>query len=202
MLLLLLPLVLFQRVSAYSITLAKNSEECFFHIITSSSSLTGSFEVITGNPKALTVSVFDPTNYLHYESKLKSDPTEEVDLSEGSFSFSANKVGDYKMCFMQDTSIDSEPITVAFNYRVFGPRDHDYQYKGLDAELMDLKQGLDLLKDHQSFMSQREFVHKATLESINMKVIFWTAVEAIILIGMALWQTSYISNFFETKRKL
>ena len=67
---------------------------------------------------------------------------------------------------------------------------------------IELREGLDMLKDHQSYMNQREDVHKDILDSINTKVLTWTFVEAFFLLAMALWQISYISNFFETKRKL
>jgi hypothetical protein len=77
-----------------------------------------------------------------------------------------------------------------------------YEYAGLETEINDMKLGLELLKDHQSYMNQREDVHRATLDAINTKVLCWTILEAIILIGMAVWQISYISGFFETKRKL
>ena len=59
-----------------------------------------------------------------------------------------------------------------------------------------------MLKDHQSYMNQREDMHKLTLESINVKVICWTVLEAVILLAMAAWQISYIRSFFETKRRL
>lgn len=91
---------------------------------------------------------------------------------------------------------------VAFNFRVVTTSDKDYEYLGLESELNDLRQGLDLLKDHQSYMNQREDVHKRTLEGIDTKVLCWTILEAAILIGMTFWQISYISSFFETKRKL
>ena len=72
----------------------------------------------------------------------------------------------------------------------------------LQSELADLKEGLELLKDHQSYMNQREDVHKATLESVNTKVLCWTVLEAVILVAMAMWQTLYIRSFFEIKRRL
>ena len=51
-------------------------------------------------------------------------------------------------------------------------------------------------------MNQREDMHKSTLESINNKVLFWTILESVILIALAYLQIRYISQFFETKRKL
>jgi hypothetical protein len=49
---------------------------------------------------------------------------------------------------------------------------------------------------------QREDVHKITLDSISMKVMCWTVLEAVILVAMSFWQIMYIRSFFETKRRL
>ena len=108
------------------------------------------------------------------------------------------------MCLLSNDEVgtDGLPATVAFNFRVLASGEKDYEYKGLEQELNELKQGLNSLKDHEAYMNQREDVHKITLDSINSKVIFWTVVEALILVAMALWQVTYISNFFETKRKM
>ena len=67
---------------------------------------------------------------------------------------------------------------------------------------IDLSEGLELLKDHQSYMNQREDVHKDTLDSINVKLLCWTVLESVILVSMALWQIVYIRSFFEIKRRI
>jgi hypothetical protein len=162
--------------------------------------------VITGDPGQVVVRVTGPPplKFQHYESRFSGGPDADKDLSEGEFSFPANKPGDYEMCLASNDELggDGLPATVAFNFRVLESGEQDYQYKGLETELTELRQGLDSLKDHQAYMNQREDVHKDTLNSITVKVVFWTIVEAVILTGMAIWQLSYISNFFETKRKI
>ena len=204
MLLILILALLVGNLNGFSVTVKYKSEECFVVSSESADTVSGSFEVITGEPEQIIISVNGPPpiNYLFYESKYKSGPDSENDLSEGEFSFVANKAGDYKLCIRSNDKIFKEETTVAFNFRTLSGEQQDYKYKGLESELVELKQGLDSLKDHESYMSQREDVHKETLDSINFKVICWSILEAIILIGMAAWQISYISNFFETKRKL
>ena len=141
---------------------------------------------------------------LHYESKY-DDSNEDKDLSEGTFSFDTNDKGDYTMCLQNGTEDNNDGIirVVGFNFRIMNSiLTSSYEYAGLETELNDMKLGLELLKDHQSYMNQREDLHRSTLDAINTKVLCWTILEAIILIGMAIWQISYISGFFETKRKL
>jgi hypothetical protein len=203
--LLLISSLLFSQTVAFSVSVSYKTEQCFVVTAASSDSVTGSFEIITGEPKQIIIKVTGPPpiHFLHYESIYKSGPDADKDLSEGEFSFIANKAGDYKMCINSNNHYfeDRTPITVAFNFRTL-TGEQNYKYKGLESELIDLRQSLNSLKDHESYMSQREDVHKATLDSINFKVICWSILEAIILISMAAWQITYISSFFETKRKL
>ena len=161
--------------------------------------------MITPDPEPVVVRVTGPKNKLHFESKYKGDDLGEQNLSEGSFQFDADADGDYKMCISngdRETGGDGVLRTVAFNFRAVANGQKDYEYAGLDSELAALRLGLDSLRDHQSYMNQRENVHKMTLESINTKVLCWTILEAVILIAMTVWQIYYISSFFETKRRL
>ena len=105
---------------SYSITVTADSNECFVLAAEASSTVSGSFEIITGtilvlraelyllklyclvgDPNQIIVSVIGPPplKYVHYESKLKFGlDNVDKDLSEGEFSFVANKSGDYQLC--------------------------------------------------------------------------------------------------------
>ena len=76
------------------------------------------------------------------------------------------------------------------------------RYTGLENEPYDLQRGLDFMTDHQSYMNQREDLHKEELDAISYSVFVWTILEALILVALAAWQISYIRGFFETKRRL
>lgn len=194
--------------SSYSIDLASGETQCFFLKANVGDPITGSYEVIHSDPRPIHVQIFGPDNYLHYEKKYiennENNESNFEDLSEGYFSFDTELKGNYKLCISNsvDSIIkDKGSRLVAFNFRIIKIDKKDYEEIGLQSELVDLKEGLDLLKDHQSYMNQREDVHKNILESINTKVFLWTILEAAILITLAFWQISYIRSFFEIKRK-
>lgn len=194
-------------VTGLSVDIVPGSTDCFIVKAAAGASITGSFEVIHPDAEYIAVDVRGPKDEVHYEKKPRSKAEEESDpedKSEGFFSFDAENAGDYTMCISNGSENDNDgvPRLVAFNFRAAAEGEQDYQFVGLQSELADLKEGLELLKDHQSYMNQREDVHKATLESVNTKVLCWTVLEAIILIAMALWQTLYIRSFFEIKRRL
>jgi hypothetical protein len=146
-----------------------------------------------------------PMKEVLFDAKFHDEGGLDATETEGSFSFKADYDGDHKMCIMNGMKAapsDGKAKTVAFNFRCHAIGDETYEYAGLEADISELREGLDMLKDHQSYMNQREDVHKEVLDSINMKVLTWTFIEAFFLLAVALWQISYISNFFETKRKL
>lgn len=192
----------------YSINIEPGESSCFSVTAAKDDFCTGSFEVLSSDPTPIAVSVHgpSPSQKTYFESKQKKgvDIKSDKELSEGTFSFDAETDGDYEMC-VSNGGEENDGVTriVAFNFRVSQDADEsDYEYAGLESELAEMRQGLDLLRDHQSYMGQREDLHKETLQSINTKVLCWTVLEAVILIGMSFWQISYISSFFETKRKL
>lgn len=205
---LVLTVLFIENAFSYSIVVAPSAPpQCFIVTTTADTPCTGSFEVISGDPDSLVVSVIGPPpdSTIHFESSFKDGVDADRDLSEGSFSFDAPVDGDYVMCISNSAAItDTTDRVVAFNFRSLKREDGElnYEYVGLDTELVELLEGLNMLKDHQSYMSQREDVHKNTLEGIKIKVMCWTVLEAVILIAMAFWQISYISAFFETKRRL
>jgi hypothetical protein len=193
------------QIQSYSIDVLAGDRHCFIVKAANGVPITGSYEVIHPDAKFISVTVTGPKGYLHYEKSTKDKSEEEQeDSSEGFFSFDAELDGDHTMCISNgnEQENDGQPRLIAFNFRASPEGEQDYQFVGLQSELADLKEGLELLKDHQSYMNQREDVHKETLESINAKVLCWTVLEAIILIAMSFWQITYIRSFFETKRRI
>ena len=51
-------------------------------------------------------------------------------------------------------------------------------------------------------MSEREDMHREEMREAGMKVLIWNAIEACLLIGLAIWQISTIQKLFEVKRKV
>jgi len=198
-------------IAAYSVEVKSGTSSCFIVKTVVGVPITGTYEVIVPDPKHITVRVNGPNGFLHFEKKpsdssssLDSGEKDKEEESEGFFSFDSELEGDYTMCIAngEEDGGDGIPRIIAFNIRAVANGQQDYQFLGLQSELTDLSEGLELLRDHQSYMNQREDVHKLTLDSINVKVLCWTILEAVILISMALWQIMYIRSFFETKRRL
>lgn len=189
--------------NSLSVNLKSNDKQCFYLTTIIDTPCFGSFEILSNEPESIIITVTgpEPLFKLLHESKYKGEGSISKDETEGSFSFTTEENGDYKLCIENEES-NNEKV-VAFNFRcVEFAGDIDYEFASMQSELFELQRGLNFLKDHQSFMNQREDRHRSILESTNFKVLSWTILEAVILIGMALWQVAYISKFFETKRKI
>lgn len=195
-------------VEAYSVSIPAQESFCVVSDVVKDGQCTGSFEVISSEPKSVAITVHGPKEagyVLHFESRFRPeanfpDVPDHV-YAEGSFAIDVEDVsGEYTLCI--ENMHLGEVQTVAFNFRTTTLEEKDYRYAGLDTELHELHEGLDLLRDHQSYMNQKERVHQENLDSINQKVVFWTVLEAVVVVLMAFWQINYISTFFETKRKM
>ena len=190
---------------SYSIELEPGDKQCFITVGSSGLSLTGSFEVLStgATPVVVTLTGPSPDNFVHFKSAFDEN-AEERDYSEGAFTIDLTADGDYTLCMSNGVDVlgDGQNKLVAFNLRTAGVEQKDYEYVGIQSELLALRQGLDFLKDHQAFMNQREDVHRESLDGISTKVLLWTIMESVILLAMSVWQISYIRSFFETKRRV
>jgi len=115
----LLSSFLLPTIDAYSIEIEPAASECF--IVTADqvgSPLSGSFEVISTNPKPIVVTVKGPSpkHVLHFESKYNGEEEEEAEkiLSEGSFSFDSEQAGDYTMCITNGDEENNDGNGVSF----------------------------------------------------------------------------------------
>ena len=194
-------------VDGLSVSVKPGSMECFIVTASTGTHCFGSFQILSSDPEPISITVVGPApaHTMYHESRYRGTGAIDTDETEGSFAFDADLEGDYNLCISNGNpqNHDGHEKLVAFNFRtVDSTGDTDYEFASLQSDLLELQKGLTFLKDHQSFMNQREDVHKTTLESTNVKVLCWTVVEAVILVGMMLWQLTYISKFFETKRKL
>merc|ERR1719277_906097 len=55
------------------------------------------------------------------------------------------------------------------------------------------------ITEQQEFAITREAVHRETAESTNARVVTWTVIEAVFLIGLAICQVYFLKSYFEVK---
>ena len=103
----------------------------------------GSYAIFSDDPEPVVVNVEGPPpqHTLYFNNRRKSN--EDTSISDGSFSFVADQVGDYQLCISNgdEEHNDGESRQVAFNFRAIGNGFKNYTYPGLETELNELKQG-------------------------------------------------------------
>eukprot|EP01041_Mallomonas_annulata_P009314 gene9314-19335_t len=178
----LVPLCLFFitrliNVAGYSIEIDPGTKECYSVTATSGMPVSGSFEIFSPDPSPISVTVVGPAPHHKqlFESKFNGPGKLDADQEEGNFSFDAETDGDYTLCIANgiEGETDGDAVLIAFNIRTVVTGEKDYQYTGLEAELDEMKTGLDLLVDHISYMNQREDVHRVSMLVVRGKILFW-----------------------------
>lgn len=195
-------------VTALSVQVPATGQECYIVHAKVGSTISGSFEILTPDPRPVQVKVMgpEPTRVTQYEMVYSGAGAVDAAFSEGNFLFDAETEGDYTLCLRNGDESTSDGISrlIAFNFRSkdHTPGEHDYENIEMESELSDLINGLNFLRDHQHYMNERESIHRGTLDKIKYKFVVWSLVEYGLLIMISLWQIHSILVFFETKRKV
>jgi len=140
----------------------------------------------------------------------KKEPLWKIEGMGGRTSFESN--GLHSLCITNIMEDEDDEVDVGFNIRVHSLRrtEDAEEDPGPDDELTaSLFNGVDglmevmhVLLDHQGYMRQRESVHRSTSEATFSRVVRWTIIQVLVVLGVASGQIYYLKKFFETKRYL
>lgn len=184
------------QTTAYIITLDAHSEECFFEKAIASTKLGFTFEVMEGGFLDIDVTIHDPDgNMIHQEPK----------ASSGKYTIEANKEGPYKYCFSNKMSTVT-PKVVMFSIET--ARQVQHKMSGAQDQervrdmIKDVDNAMTSVKHELEYLSVRDRIHRRINESTNSRVVVWTWVEFLILLGVSFGQVMYIKRFFEVRRAI
>ena len=189
--------------AALKVEVAQNGKECFTeHASNAGDTFTGSFMRVYEGDKvshrnkwdgAFDLSVRDPGREIVYSVRHKN---------EHRFEFSAEEPGDHEFCF---TNVKKVPATLFYNAVVGHHYAHDAATTAhvteLEAALRSLKHVSGQVKVEVKYQKQREIAHRKTTETINGRVYGYSLLEAIALVGTALFQANYFKRLFEQRAK-
>eukprot|EP00700_Malawimonas_jakobiformis_P002605 EC724547.1.p1 GENE.EC724547.1~~EC724547.1.p1 ORF type:complete len:196 (+),score=43.89 EC724547.1:61-648(+) len=177
--------------SALTIPVDANREECVFEDVDVGQKVTVSYQVTGGGSRDIDVNVYGPDDKAVYNAQKQSD---------GKFTFAGQQKGIYRVCFSNKMSSVSAKM-VSFFTTVGEVTSGEFAKAGdltpLENSIVTLSEGLASVQAEQRYMRMRERVHRDTTESTNSRVKWWGITQAIILLGMALFQIYYIRSFFE-----
>ena len=132
--------------------------------------------------------VLDPSgkNFIH-----------ERGVSSGDHSFDAHQDGKFEYCFSNEHwSASSKEVSFNVHGIVYVP-EAEAPSDPLEAEVKQLSELLNQVKDEQSYIVIRERTHRNTAESTNGRVKWWSIFQIGVLLGEGIFQVWWLKRFFE-----
>ena len=122
--------------------------------------------------------------------------------SEHKFEFNTNRDGAHEFCF---TNNKGHPNTLYWDVNVGHHWAHD---AATDADVDELGMSLDSMREmyyklrsEVIYQKHREAAHRRTADTITGRVMGFSVLNTAVLIGVALFQTYYVKQLFESKRR-
>lgn len=181
---------------------AAADNECFHEKVTKGVKLGFSFEVIEGGFYDVDITITNPNNAIVYQD----DKT-----SSGKFTFEADMDGKFQFCFSNMKSSKS-PKTLMFDI-ARSDSGRSKMSEGDKAEpneetlklqemIGTLLQATTSSRHDVRYLTARDKVHRQINEDSNSRILWWSAVEFLLLLSVTLGQVWYLKRFFETRRKI
>ncbi|KAI8905765.1 supernatant protein factor, C-terminal domain-containing protein [Powellomyces hirtus] len=180
--------------NTFTITLGPRQENCFNEHLQAHERLDLSYEVAEGGSLDIDFVIYSPNSRPLYNLNGESFAT---------FGFNAEVEGTYVYCFSNKMSASSEK---KLSFTVHGPDEKwkieekemkesiDDPTDNLQSEMRILDSGIKAIRDEHAFLTARERRHRATADSTNTRVLYWSLVQALALIGVCFFQITYLKR--------
>ncbi|CAF0762485.1 unnamed protein product [Brachionus calyciflorus] len=147
---------------------------------------------------------------MHVEIK---DPEEKIILSklyssEGRFSFTTHMPGEHVICLYSNSTawfgggnlrvhLDIEVGEHAVDYNELAGKEKLTELQLRVRQLIDQVEQISKEQNYQRFREER---FRATSESTNQRVFWWSIAQLSVLVATGLWQMRHLKKFFEAKK--
>jgi len=147
---------------------------------------------------------------MHVEVK---DPEQKIVLSklyssEGRFSFTTHMPGEHLICLYSNSTawfgggnlrvhLDIEVGEHAIDYNELAGKE---KLTELQLRVRQLLDQVEQISKEQNYQRYREERFRATSESTNQRVFWWSIAQLSVLILTGLWQMRHLKKFFEAKK--
>ncbi|KAJ3432453.1 transmembrane emp24 domain-containing protein [Anaeramoeba flamelloides] len=190
-------LLLLKTVFGITFTVEPNKKECLFEEIKKQTPVTILYQVVSGGGMDINLNIISPTGKPLYTGEKEN---------EGKFTFVSEDEGEYQFCFGNEMStLTSKEVNL--NIRL-GTRSQksDIAKKRhltqLETGVIELQEGLQKILSEQHYLMIRERRHRNTTESTNARVLWWSFLEAFLLMAMAIAQIYYLKRMFKVQRAI
>jgi len=179
---------------AITVTIEPSTTECFYETLSKDDHFTLSYDVADGQKIDF-----------HMSNPIGAITKTAAAESYGFETFQAEKEGRYSFCFSNHSSMVTPKLVSFYVYHDGGTRREKPSGGAVDVdpvekEVTSLTESLQIVRDHQQYMMIRNEQHHSTAKSTNKRVQWWSLFQIGIIIGVTLFQISYLRRVFEVKR--
>jgi hypothetical protein len=153
-----------------------------------------------GARESLVIVVIDPSG---------REVTRQDMEDEGKFAFTSQSGGEHSICFKTQTEtrgrdvrtfrveMDLDVGEAAVDYGDIAKQEH---LSAIEVEIRKLNEKFRDLRKEQEYQKKREEAFRNVSESTNSKVVWWTVLQTLALIGAGVWQYMRFKTFFKGKK--
>ncbi|KAL1510279.1 hypothetical protein AB1Y20_006601 [Prymnesium parvum] len=190
-------LLLAPAARGFSFDVPTGKVECFQELANASDHVAGDWQVSRHKDDAelltLDVQVTSPDGNHVY--KVESEMS-------GAFDYFATVEGVYSFCF---SNRDGPPKKVVAKIGVGEPPDLIQLAKTehltpIEERIKNLHESMNAVRDLQDQLRDQDEAHDKMSRSTKSWLLYFTMLEAIVLVAVSLWQILYLRSFFEVKR--
>lgn len=141
------------------------------------------------------------------------DPDDKLILSkvysaEGKVAITSHKPGEHVICIQSNSTkwFAGGELRVHLDIKI-GEHAMDYgdiaekeKYTQLQLRVRQLQDQVDQIIKELGYQRYREERFRATSESTSQRVFWWSIFQAVVVLGLAVWQCTHLKRFFEAKK--
>lgn len=141
--------------------------------------------------------------------------TSTLGPAEGKFAFTSHEAGDHSICLSTRlTSNEASRLPMDEHHHqvrmhldiVIGEAKPDNSHvdrahiRDLASRVQDLNDKLRDIRKEQQFQRERESDFRDASERTNGRALFWSVVQAVVLIATCAWQATHLRTFFDHRK--
>jgi len=176
--------------------LPDSAKECFHEIIEKDTESTLEFQVVTGGHYDVDVILTDPMRKVLYK---------QVKKQYDSFTWTAEKTGEYIACFSNEFSTFSHKL-VYIDFQV-GDEDPLPGLEGatgpltqMESSAQEIHENLNAVIDYQTHHRLRETQGRHRAEELNERIMIWSVFVTVAIFSVGFGQVFVLKSFFAEKR--
>ncbi|CAI4063835.1 hypothetical protein SKDZ_08G1560 [Saccharomyces kudriavzevii ZP591] len=118
----------------------------------------------------------------------------------GDFTFTALDTGEHRVCFTPSYNKKSSPLRIFIELEIGNVEALDSRRRqdmnSLKGRVTQLTQRLSSIRKEQDTIRGKEAEFRNRSESANSKIMSWSALQFLVLVGTCIFQLRYLKNFF------